>query len=307
MHLQHGMDQAATGRSKGRESSMSSFELVAEGLAFPEGPVVMQDGSVIVVESLGGRITRCWSGRKETIAEPGDGPNGAAFGPDGALYVCNNGGIGPEYFSRSDRVGRIERIDLATGKVDRLYDHCDGEPLSAPNDLVFDVDGRIWFTDMGRLETRGKQYGGLYCASPDGSGIVRVTGGALSYNGVGLSPDMGTVYVADTYQARVYAFDRRAEAQKPRLVATVPGMVSLDSLAVTAAGNICVATIGTHGAISTVTPGGELSTLPTPDPVTTNIAFGGDGMRDAWITLSMQGRLVRTRWDEPGLRLACNA
>jgi gluconolactonase len=281
-------------------------EIVGEGLAFPEGPVVMADGSVIVVESFAGRITRCWNGRKETVCEIGDGPNGGAIGQDGALYVCNNGGIGSDYFARADREGRIERVDLATGRFERVYDACDGRPLSAPNDLMFDCDGELWFTDFGRLETGGKQFGGLYCARPDGAAITRVMDRATSYNGVGISPDMTTVYVADTMEARIYAFERRREAQKPRLVATVPGKVSLDSLAMTAAGNVCVATIGDAGAISTVTPDGRVSAIPTPDPVTTNIAFGGPDMRDAWITCSMQGLLVKTRWPEPGMRLVYN-
>jgi gluconolactonase len=287
--------------------SMADCTVIAEGLAFPEGPVVMADGSVIVVETFGGRITRCWNGRKALICEVGDGPNGAAIGPDGALYVCNNGGIGPEYFARMDRVGRIERVELGTGRHERLYVACEGRPLSAPNDLMFDADGNLWFTDFGRLETDGKRFGGLYCARADGSAIIRVVDKAHSYNGVGISPDMHTVYVADTVQARIYAVDRRLEPQRPRLVATVPGMVSLDSLAMTAAGNLCVATIGERGAISTVTPHGQVSVVPTDDPVTTNIAFGGSDMRDAFITLSIKGMLVRIRWDEPGMRLVYNA
>jgi gluconolactonase len=286
---------------------MAKIEIVAEGLAFPEGPVVMEDGSVIVVESFDGRITRCWNRRKEVVCAIGDGPNGAAIGPDGALYVCNNAGIGPKYFARSDRVGRIERVDLATGSFERVYDACDGRKLSAPNDLMFDCDGNIWFTDFGQIETSGKRYGGLYCARPDGSSITRVMDQAISYNGVGISPEMTAIYVADTIQARIYAFDRRAEAQKPRLVATVPGMVSLDSLAMTAAGNICVATIGKTGAISTVTPDGRVSAIGTDDPVTTNIAFGGADMCDAWITQSIKGQLVRMRWPEPGMKLVYNA
>src|SRR3546814_11335838 len=70
------------------------FELIADGLRFPEAPVVMDDGSIIVVEIEQGRITRCWpGGRKEVVATPGGGPNGLAIGPDGKLSCCNNGGF----------------------------------------------------------------------------------------------------------------------------------------------------------------------------------------------------------------------
>ena len=69
------------------------FEVIAEGLQFPEGPIAMQDGSVILVEIARGTLTRAWNGRTEVVAQLGGGPNGAAIGPDGAVYVCNNGGF----------------------------------------------------------------------------------------------------------------------------------------------------------------------------------------------------------------------
>jgi gluconolactonase len=75
------------------ESKIADYEAIAEGLAFPEGPVVMADGSVIVVEIQAGQVTRCWNGRKEVIARPGGGPNGAAIGQGGALNACNSGGL----------------------------------------------------------------------------------------------------------------------------------------------------------------------------------------------------------------------
>lgn len=283
---------------------MSDYEVIAEGLAFPEGPVVMADGSVIVVEMMGKVVTRCWGdGRKEVVASPGGGPNGAAIGPDGALYVCNSGGLGHDGSPREP--GRIERIDLGSGKVERLYESCDGTALGAPNDLMFDCDGNMWFTDFGASGTDCKYYGGLYCARSDGSAITRIYGKAISYNGVGISPDMQTVYASDTYTARVYAYDRRIEAQQPRWLASAIGPAMFDSLAMTAAGNVCVATL-MPGAITTVTPDGQTSQVPLADRLVTNIAFGGADMMDAWITFSEAGALVKTRWSEPGMALVFN-
>src|SRR3546814_15250338 len=102
------------------------FELIADGLRLPEAPVVMDDGSIIVVEIEQGRITRCWpGGRKEVVATPGGGPNGLAIGPDGKLYCCNNGGfhyaeangyLAPHGIASDYAGGRIERLDLATGR-----------------------------------------------------------------------------------------------------------------------------------------------------------------------------------------------
>jgi gluconolactonase len=285
------------------------MEIVAEGLAFPEGPVVMADGSVIVVELAAGRITRCWNGRTETICAIGGGPNGAAIGPDGALYVCNNGGLDPVKFQNArgaGHEGRVERVNLATGRFERIYDSCEGIALEAPNDIIFDADGRIWFTDLGKTHDGIRTASGLFSALPDGSSIAAINRHAISYNGVGLSPDGAHVYVADTHQGRLWRYDRAVETQRPTWVATAPGPVGFDSLAVTAAGNVCVATLY-GGGISTITPQGDISKYAIAgEPYVTNIAFGGEDMRDAWITLSSTGRLVKTRWGEPGLKLNFN-
>lgn len=285
------------------------MEIVAEGLAFPEGPVVMADGSVVLVEIAGGRITRCWNGRSETVCEIGGGPNGAAIGPDGALYVCNSGGLDLKRGGNAHGPGcegRIERVDLSTGRVDRLYDTCEHIALEAPNDLVFDAEGRLWFTDLGKHYDGIRTASGLFTCTPDGTAIAAIDRRSVSYNGVGLSPDGETVYVADTFQARLYQYRRQVAAQKPEWVASAPGPVGFDSLAVTAAGNICVATLF-QGGITTVTPAGETRHRAFDDTYVTNIAFGAADMQDAWITLSRKGLLIKVRWDEPGLRLHYNA
>ena len=285
---------------------MTTVEVIAEGLSFPEGPVVMADGSVLVVEST--RESHPLLGRR--AHRDGFHPRRRAQWPrhrPGRRTLCvQQRRAAPHGSDRLPEPGRIERIDLATGKVERVYEACDGQALSAPNDLMFDCDGNMWFTDLGKIFTQTKEFGGLYCARADGSAITRIQGGTLSYNGVGVSPDWSTVYVADTYSARVYAYERRIAAQEPRLVATVPGMVLIDSLAMAASGNVCVATVF-EGGVTTVTPAGEVTKHPLGDRLVTNVAFGGPDMMDAYVTYSGCGALVRTRWHEPGMRLVYNA
>jgi gluconolactonase len=289
------------------------MEQVCDGLEFPEGPVAMADGSVIVVEVKGQTLTRVSpDGRKALVVRTGGGPNGAAIGPDGAIWIANNGGA--FFAADSYQGGYIQRYDLATGELTTVYEACDGVRLIAPNDLVFDRHGGLWFTDHGLPTPEGRRYGALYYCRPDGSMISRQRQRLLSPNGVGLSPDETVVYVADTETGRLWAFDVVEPGQlgpqdrhvPGRLVASLPGLQALDSLAVEAGGKVCAATIGANG-ITLFDPDGTTEHVACPDPITTNICFGGADMRDAWITGSMSGRLYKTRWARPGLRLNFNA
>jgi gluconolactonase len=210
--------------------------------------------------------------------------------------------------------GRIERIDLATGKVERVIDTADGNKLKGPNDLVFDKAGNLYFSDLGKSYFRHRDYGGLYYLAKGASAAKELDFRHTSPNGVGLSPDEKTVYMADTLTGRMWAFDLAGPGEiKPatpfhggRVVATMPGLQYFDSLAMTAAGNVCVATI-LNGGITTITPRGAFSHTAFPDPMVTNIAFGGADMMDAWLTLSGTGQLVKCRWPEAGLKLNFNA
>src|SRR5580698_7775106 len=100
-----------------------TLEVLAEGLQFPEGPIAMADGSVILVEIARGALSRVWNGKVEVICDLGGGPNGAALGPHRAVYVVNNGGGGLVIRGTlPPSQGGIDRVDLATGKGERLYD-----------------------------------------------------------------------------------------------------------------------------------------------------------------------------------------
>ena len=243
---------------------------IATGLKFPEGPVAMADGSLLIVEIAAGKIMRIKpDGKKQTIANTGGGPNGLAIGPDGALYVCNNGGsfefhkraglLIPGHAPTSHTGGRIERVDLSTGKIEMLYEQCDSARLIAPNDLVFDSTGGFWFTDHGKTTSEGHMHGALYYARADGSKITRVLRELISPNGVGLSPDGKTVYYAETYPGRLWCLplDRPGERGKVEgftpgvFVGGYPGLAYFDSLGVQADGGVCVATPVGGGCIST--------------------------------------------------------
>jgi len=304
---------------------MSNVRVLATDLEFPEGPVVMPDGSVVLVEIRGRRLTRVWpDGRKQVVAEIPGGPNGAAMGPDGKIYICNNGGFSwmpsrgtmmPGPPSSAEYIGgSIQRVDLASGKVETLFDKCGEHPLKGPNDLVFDKHGGLWFTDLGKRRARDMDVGAFYYMKPGAKEVVEGAFGMLPANGIGLSPDENTVYVAETPTARLWAFDLSAPGEvKPRDViyrgergkpiAGLGGYQMFDSLAVEASGNVCVATL-ISGCISVIAPDGTVvEQVPTGDRVTTNVAFGGPELKTAYITLSGKGELIAMDWARPGLPL----
>jgi len=299
-------------------------EVIATGLRFPEGPIAMPDGSVLVAEIEGGRLVRVSpKGELEVVAELGGGPNGAAIGPDGHCYVCNNGGFNwrtdagftrPTGAAADYQGGAIQRVDLASGAVETLYTHCDGIRLHGPNDIVFDAEGGFWFSDFGKTFEDRIVRGAVYYARTDGSFIRRAAHPVLTPNGVGLSPDGRTLYVSETETSRLWSYPvlgagQLGQAPWPSpnggtLVHGLPGFQRFDSLAVEEGGNICVATL-VRGGISVFSPAGELLEFhAAPEGYCTNICFGGADRRTAFITLSGHGQLFAARWPRPGLALA---
>ncbi|WP_321934152.1 MULTISPECIES: SMP-30/gluconolactonase/LRE family protein [unclassified Paraburkholderia] len=298
--------------------------VMASGLKFPEGPVALPDGSVLVVEIAGGRLTRVMpDGELKVVAELGGGPNGAALGPDGHCYVCNNGGFSwrtdngftrPTGAAANYGGGSIQRVNIETGEVETLYTHCSDVPLHGPNDIVFDAEGGFWFTDFGKTFEDRIMRGAVYYARADGSQIRCAAHPVLTPNGVGLSPDGRTLYVSETETSRLWSYPVIGQGElgqeawpSPnggRLVHGLAGYQRFDSLAVEESGNICVATL-VRGGISVFSPEGELLEFhEAPEGYCTNICFGGPDRRTAFITLSGYGQLFEARWPRPGLTLA---
>ena len=295
---------------------MEGFNVITDQLQFPEGPIAMNDGSVLVVEIKRGTLSRVHpDGQVDIVAHIGGGPNGAAIGPDGHCYICNNGGfkwhtssnglVFPGQQADDYSGGRIERVDLDSGKVEILYDDCAGFPLRGPNDLVFDRQGGFWFTDHGKVRDRDRDRTGVYYASIDGLSIEEVIFPLEGPNGIGLSPDERTLYVAETPTGRLWAYDlsgpgRLNSAQRPTMMAQIPDYHMFDSLAVDSLGNICVATLITGGITVHSADGTAARLVQMPDVLTTNICFGGENLATAFITLSTTGQLISCQWETRG-------
>jgi len=302
--------------SQVRTIEPANLRVLATGLRFPEGPVLLDDGSLLVTEIARGTLTRVDpDGKVEVVAECGGGPNGAALGPDGYVWVVNNGGC----FQFSEVMGLtvpgnpppdsypghgcVQRVDLATGEVETLFTTSGEVKLRAPNDLVFDAVGGLWFTDHGVREERSSDRTGVHYLPPDGE-PTEVIFPLDSPNGIGLSPTGDRLYVAETHTGRLFAWTVSApgvvEATNPlgpsggELLLDPGDNHLFDSLAVDSEGWVCVATL-VHGGITAVSPDGtEIEHVPLADPLTTNICFGPDGT--AYVTMSGTGQLVAFDW-----------
>ena len=302
--------------------------LVTTGLQFPEGPIALRDGDLLVAEVRAGRLTRVDpDGKKRTCAETGGGPNGAAIGSDGAVYVCNKGGS--EWRKRpwpypdpgaidlflpvsGEPGGCIQRVGVDSGRVDTVYRACDGESLKRPNDIVFDREGGFWFTDSGGGAGRLRHATGVFYAMPDGALIVEVIHPLEMPNGIALSPDGETLYVVETRTRRLWAcrLAGPGRVKSRRVLATIPSGGPLnvggcDSLCVDAQGNVIVATLGLGG-VTVVSPDGAIvAHVPVDDPMTTNACFGGAGLRTLFVTAGTTGAVIAfDGWPVPGLPLA---
>jgi gluconolactonase len=294
---------------------------IASGLRFPEGPIAMPDGSIILVEIERGTLSRVnTSGNIEVIADLGGGPNGAALGPDGWIYVCNNGGfqwseskeggLRPGHQADDYVTGSIQRVNPDTGEFQTLYTHCGERQLKGPNDIVFDKTGGFYFTDLGKTREYDMDIGAVFYAKPDGSEIREIVTGVLTPNGCSLSPDEDVLYFAETRTGRLWALDiiapgvvERPVGMPGRLVMGLEGFQMFDSMAVDCEGHACVATLINGGVTSSSPEGQVIEHFPFDDVLTTNICFGGDNLETAFVTLSTTGRLVATKWQRPGLAL----
>jgi gluconolactonase len=295
------------------ETPALPWKIVAEGLHFPEGPVVMKDDSLLFVQIETKEVSRLTpAGKVEQVVQLDGGPNSLCVGPDGAVYIANNGGrfsftmrngfnspgAPPAGFTGG---GKIQRLDLKTGKVATVYDTVDGHPMTAPDDLIFDGHGGLWITELGLRPGSGA----IYYTPKLGQPLTVARPNLSGPNGIGVSPDGKLLHVS--MGTNLLGFDIEPDgklATRTYPNSGVQGPLNqgsiADSLKIQADGKVCVCSLVRPGGITVIDRAGKAEFLGFPDRYVCNLAFGGKDMRDAWIILSGTGKIAKVRWPSPG-------
>ena len=291
----------------GLEHPAMDITVVASGLPFPEGPAIDRQGRLHWTEIAGQRIARLEDdGSVTTFADTGGGANGCAFGPDGHLYVCNNGGNWPAVASTAERgpgpdgPGCLQRI-APDGTVQTLLTEIDGTPLNAPNDCAFDRDGGLWFTDP----VWDGSPGSICHLAPDGT-ATRAHVGLSFPNGIGVTDDGRFLLVCESMTGNLVGFridgPGRLSGPKPNGSIgrrSVPDGFCLDSL-----GRAIVAGHNTNCLF--VHDGGDgrpRAVIELPDVGPTNCCFGGEDLLTLYVTSSDAGQILALQWEVPGMLL----
>ena len=256
-------------------------ETVAEGFKFTEGPVWLPTGDLIFSDIPADTI---YKADRSIFRHPTNNTNGQTLDQEGRVIAC-------EHSAR--RVVRIEK----DGKTTILADSFEGKKLNSPNDAVVRSDGAIFFTDppygipVGQKQEL--QFQGVYMISP--SGAIKALGrDFLKPNGIALSLDEKTLYVADTDGNHVRAFDLADDgtASNGRVFCELP---KPDGLRLDQKGNIwCTADDG----VRVFTPAGALLHTVKVPQIPANCAFGGADGKTLYITA--RTGLYKVRCTTPG-------
>ncbi len=249
----------------------SGIERVAGDFAFVEGPVWTRDGHLIFSDIYTSRIMQVAAGKPPSIYRNyTNAANGNAMDRSGRLYSCERDGR---------RVSRMEK----NGTVSVIADAWEGKKLNSPNDVVVRRDGQVYFSDPASkavLEPKELTFSGLYHVTPQGR-ISLITNKLPRPNGVALTPNGRTLYVADSQERKIYAYDLDSKGNASRervLIADIEG--TPDGLRVAQNGNLYVACRG----IAVYTANGKRIRMIEFPETPANCAFGGSDLRTLYVT-----------------------
>lgn len=274
------------------------LRVVATGVGFCEGPVWTQDGRPIVTSISHGCLYELTAGEARVAARTGGGPNGLTEGPDGVLYVTQNGGI----FGMGEQVPVLAEAGVQTARGEEVAYIARG--LDAPNDLCFGPDGRLYFTDpRGPATPVNNRPGRVYAMALGGEPELLIEGPAFT-NGIGFAADPSFLYVAETFRQRVLRYQMRdgRPGEQEVFCTNEPGFP--DGFCFDTDGRLYVAATLAHEVQVFDSNGTRIDRLPCgPESMPTNCCFGGPDFSTLFVTDSRGGRVLAFDLDSGGLPL----
>lgn len=255
-----------------------------------EGPSFDREGNLYVVNTSYGQVFRITpTGDVAQIAEYDGEPNGLKIHKDGRIFIA-------------DHVRGLLELDAATGAVTTVLDRAGHEPFKGLNDLVFNSQGDLYFTDQGESDLR----------QPNGRVWVRTAAGRThlvidcvpSPNGLVITPDDRFMYLAATRANAVWRVPLRRDGSLGRVGTWVQmsGGTGPDGMALDEAGGIAVAHAGMGSVWLFDARGRPTAEIPAPGGLlTTNVAYGGPDRRSLFITEADTHTVLVARVPVPGL------
>jgi gluconolactonase len=275
---------------------------VAARTCLLEGPAFDGDGNLFFSDIIGNRVHRMAADGTLSIFQADSGrTNGNTFDAHGFLISCEGAEFGP------GGRRRLVRTDLKTNQVEVLTERFDGKRYNSPNDVVVDVNGRIWFTDpyydpdRSVLEMDDEA---VYRIDPNGT-VTRVVSQPQIErpNGLAITPDARTLYVIDSHtrpsgNRKIWSFSVTdcGELTGQRLVFDFGRGRGGDGMRLDEQGNLWVAagillsrhageTTEVPAGIYVITPKGKLlGYIPILEDLCTNLAFGGPSRKTLYVT-----------------------
>lgn len=270
---------------------MNDVTILAEGLAFPEGPAFDDHGRLWAVELKGEALVCLEDGALKRVPVGGR-PNGLAVDGQGGLLFCDSG------------LNALRRYDPIRATVESLLAEIDDRPLNMPNDLAFDAVGHLVFTCPG---TSREEPSGYVCVRRVEGGATRIAGDLYFPNGLAFTPDGRELVVAETYRQRIWRGGWDAAAARwiePRVWATgLEGPPGPDGLAFAEDGSLFVAVYGSGCVFHLDRDGRLLEHIPVPGANPTNCAFDPSGRLGLVVTEAATGRLLSVTRPERGCLL----
>jgi gluconolactonase len=250
-------------------------EKVVKDLHYAEGPVWSYDGFLLFSDTVVDQLRKLTPGAGDAVfAQRPGGAMGNAYDTDGRLYTCE---------FRERRVTRTSK----NGKTEVLAERFEGKRLNAPNDVVVRRDGHVYFTDPAfgaQQDSRELDFYGVFHITPKGE-LELVAKWKTRPNGIALAPDGRTLYVSDSddHSVRAYDLDRKGVASSERvIIEKIPGIP--DGLRTDQNGNLYVAAKNVY--VYEVPDKGEtklLGQVPLGE-TPSNLAFGDPDMETLYIT-----------------------